>query len=229
MKNKAFERTALLLGDDGLDKLLSAKVAVVGLGGVGGYVAEALIRSGIGKIILVDYDFVDETNINRQLIATLDNIGKKKVFCWERRANSIREDIEIRAYDEKFSSDNHCFIWKENPDFIADAIDDVRAKIFLVAEAHRRKIEIISAMGCGNKLDPTGFRVADIYETSYDPLSRVMRKKLRGLGISKHKVVYSEEKNDFSFANPTGSTAFCPSVAGLIMAAEIVKSLCERR
>lgn len=222
---KQFQRTELLLGEEGLGRLRESSVAVIGLGGVGGFTAEALARSGVGKIILTDYDFIDETNINRQLIADKNNIGKKKVFEWEKRIRNITDDIEIASYDEKLSSENSDFLWNENPTYIADAIDDVRAKIFLIVEAKRRNIPIISAMGAGNKLDASAFKIADIYDTSHDALARVIRRALRKENIDSHKVVCSTEINDFDFRNPVGSVAFCPSVAGLIMAGEIIREI----
>lgn len=223
--NDYSQRTSLLLGKDGMESLAKRSVAVVGLGGVGGYVAESLIRVGVGKIILMDHDYIDETNINRQLISLKDNVGSKKVKIWEERAHAIREDIKTIALDMKYNSENKKFLWDEAPDYIADAIDDVENKILLIEDAKERGLPIISAMGAGNKLDPLAFKVGDIFDTSYDALARVIRRRLKKLGIDSLKVVYSEEQNEFECRNPVGSISYAPAIMGLIMSAEIIKDL----
>lgn len=188
-----FARTRLLLGQDGLDRLAAARVAVFGVGGVGGYVVEALARSGVGALDLIDSDTVDATNLNRQIIATVDAIGRSKVEVAAERVASINPSCVVRAHQ--------CFFLPETAgqfdfaafDYVVDAVDTVSAKIALVEAAFAARVPIVSSMGAGNKLDPTAFRVADVYETSVDPLARVMRRELRRRGIPSLKVVYSTE------------------------------------
>ena len=230
-----FARTRLLLGQDGLDRLAAARVAVFGVGGVGGYVVEALARSGVGALDLIDSDTVDATNLNRQIIATVDAIGRSKVEVAAERVASINPSCVVRAHQ--------CFFLPETAgqfdfaafDYVVDAVDTVRANIALVEAAFAAGVPIVSSMGAGNKLDPTAFRVADIYETSVDPLARVMRRELRRRGIPSLKVVYSTElplvpaDDDMAVKDGTrpapGSVAFVPSVAGLILGGEVVKDL----
>lgn len=230
-----FARTRLLLGQDGLDRLAAARVAVFGVGGVGGYVVEALVRSGVGALDLIDSDTVDATNLNRQIIATVDAIGRSKVEVAAERVASINPSCVVRAHQ--------CFFLPETAgqfdfaafDYVVDAVDTVSAKIALVEAAFAAGVPIVSSMGAGNKLDPTAFRVADIYETSVDPLARVMRRELRRRGIPSLKVVYSTElplvpaDDDMAVKDGTrpapGSVAFVPSVAGLILGGEVVKDL----
>ena len=230
-----FARTRLLLGQDGLDRLAAARVAVFGVGGVGGYVVEALARSGVGALDLIDSDTVDATNLNRQIIATVDAIGRSKVEVAAERVASINPSCVVRAHQ--------CFFLPETADqfdfaafdYVIDAVDTVSAKIALVEAAFAAGVPIVSSMGAGNKLDPTAFRVADIYETSVDPLARVMRRELRWRGILSLKVVYSTElplvpaSDDMAVKDGTrpapGSVAFVPSVAGLILGGEVVKDL----
>ena len=230
-----FARTRLLLGQDGLDRLAAARVAVFGVGGVGGYVVEALARSGVGALDLIDSDTVDATNLNRQIIATVDAIGRSKVEVAAERVASINPSCVVRAHQ--------CFFLPETAgqfdfaafDYVVDAVDTVSAKIALVEAAFAARVPIVSSMGADNKLDPTAFRVADIYETSVDPLARVMRRELRRRGIPSLKVVYSTEPplvpadDDMAVKDGTrpapGSVAFVPSVAGLILGGEVVKDL----
>lgn len=230
-----FARTRLLLGQDGLDRLAAARVAVFGVGGVGGYAVEALARSGVGALDLIDSDTVDATNLNRQIIATVDAIGRSKVEVAAERVASINPSCVVRAHQ--------CFFLPETAgqfdfaafDYVVDAVDTVSAKIALVEAAFAAGVPIVSSMGAGNKLDPTAFRVADIYETSVDPLARVMRRELRRRGIPSLKVVYSTELplvpagDDMAVKDGTrpapGSVAFVPSVAGLILGGEVVKDL----
>ena len=230
-----FARTRLLLGQDGLDRLAAARVAVFGVGGVGGYVVEALVRSGVGALDLIDSDTVDATNLNRQIIATVDAIGRSKVEVAAERVASINPSCVVRAHQ--------CFFLPETAgqfdfaafDYVVDAVDTVSAKIALVEAAFAAGVPIVSSMGAGNKLDPTAFRVADVYETSVDPLARVMRRELRRRGIPSLKVVYSTEPplvpadDDMAVKDGTrpapGSVAFVPSVAGLILGGEVVKDL----
>lgn len=229
-----FSRTALLIGEDSLKKLQSSKVIIFGLGGVGSYVCEALARSGVGYFHLVDNDIVDKTNINRQLIATVDTIGKNKVDVMRDRILSINPDAEIEISKCFYLPENSGNFDFEKYDYIIDAIDTVTAKIDLVVKAKKANTRIISSMGTGNKLDPTRFEVSDIYKTSVCPLCKVMRRELKKREIDSLKVVYSKEepKNvviESNFPNTKkrspGSTSFVPSVAGLIIASEVVKDL----
>lgn len=230
-----FSRTALLLGEEKLNKLKNSTVAVFGVGGVGGYVAEALARSGIGHIVLVDKDVVSLTNLNRQVIALHSTVGKPKTEVMASRIKDINPNTVVEVKD--------CFYLPETSgefdfskyDYVVDAIDTVTGKIELVMQANSCNTPIISSMGTGNKLDPTAFEVADIYKTSVCPLARVMRYELKKRGIKKLKVVYSKEKpitpNENAECDKAGKTvgsiAFVPSVAGLIIASEVVKDLCQ--
>ncbi len=229
------KRTAKLLGEEAIEKLKNSHVAIFGIGGVGGYVLEALCRSGVGTISIVDNDLVSESNINRQIIATYDTIGEEKVDVAEKRAKSINPDINIIKHnifylpDEESDIDFACF------DYIVDAIDTVSGKIGLIMEAKSLNIPVISAMGAGNKLDPTQFKVSDIYKTKVCPLSKVMRYELKKRGVKNLKVVYSEEEpikvfdeDEKSRKKAPGSVAFVPSVAGLIIAGEVIKDLTEK-
>ncbi|TGY73831.1 tRNA threonylcarbamoyladenosine dehydratase [Enterorhabdus sp. NM05_H27] len=230
-----FARTRLLLGDEGLARLAASRVAVFGVGGVGGFAVEAMARSGVGALDLVDSDTVESTNLNRQIIATLPAVGRPKVEVAAERVASINPACTVRAH--------RCFFLPETTgtfdfaayDYVIDAVDTVSAKIALVEAARAAGIPIISSMGAGNKLDPTAFRVADIFETSVDPLARVMRRELRRRGIDGLKVVYSTESPRPPAATPEavkdgsrpapGSVAFVPSVAGLILGGEVVRDL----
>ena len=228
-----FSRTELLIHKDGLEKLKNAKVIVFGMGGVGGYVTEALVRSGIGKISIVDHDRISVSNINRQIIATHDTVGQLKVDVMARRILSINPECKVQKYDMFFLPENQESIDLADYDYIVDAIDTVTAKILLVQLAHQHHIPIISSMGTGNKMDPLQLKVADIYQTSICPLARVMRRELKKRHISHLKVVYSTEPpietsmqfDDSSHKRIPGSIAFVPSTAGLIIASEVVKDL----
>ena len=232
----AFSRTRLLLGEDGLAKLAAARVAVFGIGGVGSFAAEALCRAGIGHFLLVDSDAVDVSNINRQIHATTRTVGQKKTDVMRARMLEINPAADVRAKCEFYEPDRAEAFFTEPLDYIVDAVDTVTAKISLVVEAEKRSIPIISAMGAGNKLDPTRFEVADIYKTSVCPLAKVMRKELKKRGIPRLKVVYSKEpplRPDASEPEDTrrqtpGSVSFVPSVAGLILAGEVVRDLLGR-
>ena len=222
-----FSRTELLIGKEALNKLKYSKVAIFGLGGVGSYVAEGLVRSGVGKFILVDKDVVEITNLNRQLIATTKTMGQSKVDVAKQRVLEINPNAVVEIYKEFFMPKTTGILDK-TIDYIVDCIDTVTAKIELVQRANKLNVPIISAMGTGNKLDPTLFEVADIYKTSVCPLAKVMRKELRIRGIQKLKVVYSKEEPIKRLSdNQTvpSSISFVPSVAGLIMAGEVIKDL----
>ena len=220
-----FARTQLLLGQEKMESLYDKKVAVFGVGGVGGYVCEALVRSGIGSFVLIDKDQVCLTNLNRQIIATHDTIGRDKVDVMKERMLSINPDVKVEV--------RKCFFLPENADefpfheydYVVDAVDTVTAKIELILRAQKENVPIISAMGAGNKLDAERFRVADIYDTDVCPLARVMRRELKKRNVKKLKVVYSDEQPIKPGGDVPGSTAFVPAVAGLLMAGEIVKDL----
>jgi len=190
-----FIRTSMLLGEENIKKLQASKVAIFGIGGVGGYVAEALARSGIGEFDLFDKDVVDETNINRQIIATLNTIGKNKVDVMKERILEINKYAKVNAYKEFYLPETADKYDLSKYDYIIDAIDTVTSKIELIVRATNANVKVISAMGAGNKLDPTKFEVTDIYKTSVCPLAKIMRKELKQRGIKKLKVVYSKEES----------------------------------
>ena len=244
-----FSRTELLLGREAMERLKQARVAVFGIGGVGGYVVEALVRSGVGSIDLVDDDKVCLTNLNRQLIATRETVGRYKVDVMKERIFSINPDAKVEVH--------RCFFLPETKDefdftrysYVVDAVDTVTAKIELVMQAEAAGVPIVSCMGAGNKMDPTAFEVADIYKTSVCPLAKVMRRELKKRGVKHLKVVYSKEQpirpiEDMSVSCRShcicppdaehkcterraipGSNAFVPSVAGMILAGEVIKDL----
>lgn len=232
-----FSRTEILLGSNAMDRLKSAKVIVFGIGGVGGYVVEALVRSGIGTIDIVDNDTVSLTNLNRQIIATVSTVGRNKVDVMEERIKDINPDAIVNKHQ--------CFYLPETAerfdfsqyDYVVDAVDTVSAKIDIVVQAQKAGTPVISSMGAGNKLNPAAFEVADIYKTSVCPLAKVMRRELKKRGVKKLKVVYSKEiplkpaeneeikKENEKKRQAPGSIAFVPSVAGLIIAGEVIKDL----
>lgn len=223
MENR-FSRTEALLGEQAMEKLKKARVAVFGIGGVGGHVVEALVRSGVGAVDIVDSDKVCLSNLNRQIIATESSIGKYKVDAMKERILDINPEAVVNVHK--------CFYLPETKDefdfsqysYVVDAVDTVTAKIQLVMEAAEAGVPIISSMGAGNKLDPTAFQVADIYKTSVCPLAKVMRRELKKRGIKKLKVVYSKEQPVVKNTVPA-SVAFVPSVVGLIIAGEVIKDL----
>lgn len=244
MENQ-FSRTELLFGTRAMEKIAGARVAVFGIGGVGGYTVEALVRSGIGEIDLIDSDTVSLTNLNRQIIATKSSIGKYKVDVMRERIMDINPDVKVHVHK--------CFYLPETKDqfdfsqydYVVDAVDTVTAKLQIVEEAEAAGVPVISSMGAGNKLDPAAFQVADIYKTSVCPLAKVMRRELKKRGIKRLKVVYSQEipitpdpellssySEEVSPLAPQkrsvpGSVAFVPSVAGLIIAGEVLKDLAK--
>ena len=247
-----FSRTQLLLGQESMKKLAKSRVAVFGIGGVGGYVCEALVRSAVGAFDLIDDDKVCLTNLNRQIIATRKTVGQYKAEVMAERIREINPDADIRIHKCFFLPENADEFPFSEYDYIVDAVDTVTAKLALVMKANELHIPIISSMGAGNKLDPTAFRVADIYKTKVCPLAKVMRIECRKRRIKKLKVVYSEEVptrpiEDMSISCRThcicppgaqhkcterrdipSSTAFVPSVVGLIIAGEVVKDLCRQ-
>ena len=227
-----FSRTAILLGEENLEKLKRARVAVFGVGGVGGYVVEALARSGVGVLDLIDKDTVSESNINRQIIALHSTVGRYKTEVAAERARDINPDICVRVYNTFYLPETAAQFDFSRYDYVGDAIDTVSGKIAIVEEAKKANVPVIAAMGAGNKLDPTKFEVADISKTSVCPLARVMRRELKKRGIEHLKVVYSKEEpltsplTDEQSGKPIpGSVAFVPSVVGLIIAGEVVKDL----
>lgn len=223
-----FSRSELLLGKEGMQRLNSARVAVFGVGGVGGYIVEALARSGVGEIDVIDNDVISASNINRQIIALTDNIGEYKVDVIEARARKINPNVKVNCRRMFFMPDTAEKIDFAVYDYVADAIDTVTGKIEIIMRAKKAGVPVISSMGTGNKLDPTRFEVADIYSTSVCPLARVMRRELRARGVDALKVVYSREesvKTDRGEKPVTASVAFVPAVAGLIMAGEIIKDI----
>ena len=189
-----FSRTRILLGNAAMERLDGARVAVFGVGGVGSYAAEALVRCGVGSFVLVDSDDVSLTNVNRQIHATLDTVGQCKTSVMAERMRSINPGVEIQEINEFYLPENHDLFFGGRLDYIVDAIDTVKSKIDLIVEADRRGIPIISSMGAGNKLNPAQLEVSDIYKTSVCPLARALRQKLKKLGIRKLKVVYSKEE-----------------------------------
>ena len=234
--NDVFSRSELLLGADGLEKLAAARIAVFGIGGVGGHAAEALARTGVGKIDLIDPDTVSKSNINRQAVALLSTVGKYKVDVMRERISDINPACEVRVYKEFYSAESADGFPLSEYDYIIDAIDTVSSKLELICRAKAGGVKIISAMGAGNKLDPTAFEVADIYKTSVCPLARIMRSELRRRGIKSLKVVFSKEEPIPAVANDEtakrhapGSLAFVPSAVGLIMAGEVIKDIALRR
>ena len=229
-----FSRLELLLGKDALDKLATKNVIVFGLGGVGGNVCDALVRSGIKNITIVDNDVVAITNINRQLIANLNTVGKVKVDVMEEHLKSINKEVNVTKKQIFFLPENKEEIDFKKYDYVVDAIDTVSAKIEIIKICKSLQIPVISALGCGNKLDPTKLEVADLSKTSYDPLAKVLRRELRKYGINHLKVIYSKEnpieikgeiEEETSKKRIPGSSAFVPPVAGIIIASEVIKDL----
>lgn len=230
-ETEPFSRTALLLGQEAMERLSRSRVAVFGVGGVGGYVCEALARSGVGALDLIDKDQVALSNINRQIIATHKTVGRDKTDVMRERILDINPDAEVRVYPCFFLPETADRFPFSEYDYVVDAVDTVTAKIELAVRAQAAHVPMISSMGAGNKLDASAFRVADIFETRVCPLARVMRRELKKRNVEHLKVVYSEEeplKQEESLQQEgklIGSVAFVPSVAGLILAGEVVKDL----
>lgn len=234
-----FIRTALLYGEEAVEKFNNSRVAVFGIGGVGGHLVEALVRSGIGAVDLIDNDTVSLTNINRQIIATNDSAGKPKVDVMEERIKSINPACTVTKFNTFVLPENIDDFDFSRYDYVADAIDTVSGKLAIIKKAYENQIPVISSMGAGNKLDPTRFEVADISKTSVCPLARVMRRLCKENGIRKLKVVYSKEEaikpfeikenNESTSKRQTpGSNAIVPAVAGLIIASEILKDIAKK-
>ena len=219
-----YARTEMMLGKEAVEKLKGAHVAVFGVGGVGGFVCEALARAGVGRLTLIDADKVSVSNINRQIIALHSTVGKYKTEAMRERIADINPNCAVEGINEFYSEENP--IPLESFDYVADCIDSVKSKLYLICEAKRLGKAVISSMGAGNKLDPTRFTVADISKTHTDPLAKVMRTELRKRGVNHIKVVFSDEApiNPSGERTP-GSVSFVPSVVGLIMAGEIIKDI----
>lgn len=229
--NERFSRTELLFGSDAMEKLKKAHICVFGVGGVGGYVCEALARSGVGSLTLVDNDTVSVSNINRQIFALTSTVGMMKTYAAKLRLCDINPNINITEYNMFYLPETAEEIDLTGFDYVVDAIDTVTAKIYLAQKCDELNIPLIASMGTGNKLDPTAFEVADIFKTSVCPLARVMRTELKKRGVKKLKVVYSKEQPENAVADSSngrhapGSCAFVPSVAGLTIASEVIKDL----
>ncbi len=240
MVDERFIRTAMLIGGDSVKKLNEASVAIFGVGGVGGYVAEGLARAGVGMFLLVDNDVVSISNVNRQIIATQQTIGQDKVLAMKDRILSINPNAVVKTEKTFFMPENKDSISFKDYTYVVDAVDTVTAKIAIIQKAFEENVPVISSMGTGNKTDPTAFEIADISKTSVCPLAKVMRRELKKRGITNCKVLFSKEEpvsplfqpqNNLFGENATGkkqtpaSISFCPSVAGLIIAAEVVKDI----
>ena len=231
--NEIFSRTEMLIGFDALSKLKESRVAVFGIGGVGGYVAEALVRAGVGKIELIDNDTVSQSNLNRQIIAIHSTIGKMKTQVMRERLLDINPKLEVTVQEKFVLPDNIDEFDFSAYDYVVDAIDTVSGKLAIIEKAYSLGIPVISSMGTGNKLDPTKFEITDINKTSVCPLARVMRYELKKRGVKKLKVLYSKEEPTKPTVQETtekgkavpGSISFVPSVAGLIIASQVIKDL----
>lgn len=230
--NNQFSRTEIILGTDAINKLSKSTVALFGVGGVGSFAAEALVRSGLGRIILIDYDIIDISNLNRQVHATLKTVGQYKVDAMRDRLLDINSNLKVEVFKETYNEDTREALIRDDYDYIIDAVDMISSKLNLIENAKMRNIPIISSMGAGNKVSPTMLQVGDISQTKICPLARVMRKELRRRGINSLKVVWSEEvpmkinleSESIRKAVP-GSVAFVPPVVGLIIASEVIKDL----
>ncbi len=233
--NQAFSRTGMLLGEEGMNRLEHSRVAVFGIGGVGGYVVEALARSGIGALDLIDHDQVSLTNLNRQIIALRSTLGRYKVDIARERVLDINPDCRVTVYRTFYSEETQDLLDFSAFQYIVDCVDTVAAKIRIILNAREAGVPVISCMGAGNKLDPSAFRLADIYQTSVCPLARVMRHELRSRNVDHLKVLYStepplsprtpEEALPAGKRSIPGSTAFVPSVAGLMLAGAVIRDL----
>lgn len=225
--NEQFSRTELLLGSQAMNRLAASRVAIFGIGGVGGFVCEALARSGVGAFDLIDKDVISLTNLNRQIIATRKTMGRDKVEVMKERILEINPEARVTIYKCFFLPENAQEIPFGEYDYIVDAMDTVTAKIELIMRAQEKGIPIISSMGTGNKLDPSAFRITDLYKTNVCPLARVMRRELKKRGVKKLKVLYSEEKPIQKYIDKStpGSISFVPAAAGLMIGGAVIKDL----
>lgn len=230
MKEEWKSRTELLIGKDNIQKLANSKVIVYGIGGVGSFVVEGLVRAGVENIILVDNDVISPSNLNRQIHATITNIGKLKVDCMKDRILSINPNVNVEKYIPQDIEEGEETLIDNTIDYVVDAVDTITTKLKLIQKAKEKQIPIISCMGTGNKLDPTKFEIVDIYKTSVCPLAKVMRKELKKRGIQDLKVLYSKEepiKHDVESRTPA-SISFVPSVAGMMIAGEVIKGIIKK-
>ncbi|MBR4296162.1 MAG: tRNA threonylcarbamoyladenosine dehydratase [Clostridia bacterium] len=232
MNKEELSRLSLVIGEEKTEKLKNSRVAVFGVGGVGGYVCEALVRSGVGHIDIFDNDIVSPSNLNRQIIALHSSIGKKKVDVMASRLLDINPELDIQVHDVFYSPENSASFPLDIYDYIADAIDSVPSKIELIKKATEAGIKIISSMGTGNKLDPSRLEISDISKTEYCPLAKTVRVALRKIGINHLPVVFSREEpkkrgGESDSGHTPGSTAFVPAVAGLLIASKIVRDITE--
>lgn len=230
-----FFRTELLLGEEGMEKLQKSHVAVFGIGGVGSYAAEALVRSGVGEITLIDFDTIDITNVNRQIPALLSTVGRYKVDVMKERLLDINKELKINIFNKKYAADNSDEFFQATYDYVVDAIDIISSKIHLIQTCKEKNIPILSSMGMGNKLDPTKIKITDIYKTHMCPLAKVMRKELKDRGIKSLDVVFSDEKprkparsiSTEAKREIPASCASVPPVAGLVMASFVIRKLSD--
>ena len=230
MEEEWKSRTELLIGKDNIQKLANSKVIVYGIGGVGSFVVEGLVRAGVENIILVDNDVIAPSNLNRQIHATILNIGKLKVDCMKERILSINPKVNVETYIPQDIEEGEEILIENTINYVVDAVDTITTKLKLIQRAKDKQIPIISCMGTGNKLDSTKFEIADIYKTSVCPLAKVMRKELKKRGIQDLKVLYSKEepiKHDVESRTPA-SISFVPSVAGMIIAGEVIKDIIKK-
>ena len=227
--DKIYERTELVIGKENLDKLKKSKVCICGIGGVGSYVLEAIARTGVGEITIIDNDIVDITNINRQLIATVENVGKAKVEEAKKRINHINPQVKVNSIKEFIDETNVNNYITTYYDYVIDAIDSVDSKIAIIRTCKQKGIKIISSMGMANRLEPLKIKIADISKTEICPLAKVVRKRLRQENINNVKVVFSTENAVKTETGKLGSMSYVPSVAGLIIASEVVKDLINNK
>ena len=230
MEEEWKSRTELLIGKDSIQKLSKAKIIVYGIGGVGSFTVEGLVRAGIENIILVDNDVISPSNLNRQIHATISNIGKLKVDCMKERILSINPKVNVENYIPQDIEHGEEILIDDSIDYVVDAVDTITTKLKLIQRAKEKQVSIISCMGTGNKLDPTKFEITDIYKTSVCPLAKVMRKELKKRGIQNLKVLYSKEepiKHEMESRTPA-SISFVPSVAGMIIAGEVIKDIIKK-
>lgn len=223
MENLA--RLKRLIGEENIEKIKKQTVIILGLGGVGGYATETLARSGIGNLILVDYDIVDVTNLNRQIIATKETIGKNKVDVWKERVSIINPDIKVKGINAKILPDNMDLLFQEKPDYIVDACDYIDTKKALILECLKNKVKLISSMGTGNKMDPSKLEIIDIRKTSYDPIAKVLRKFVKDNKITKKIPVVCSKEVPRKISSPVGSNAFVPASAGILCASYIINDI----
>lgn len=230
MEEEWKSRTELLIGKENIQKLSKAKIIVYGIGGVGSFTVEGLVRAGVENIILVDNDVIAPSNLNRQIHATIPNIGKLKVDCMKERILSINPKVNVETYIPQDIEHGEEILIDDSIDYVVDAVDTITTKLKLIQRAKEKQVSIISCMGTGNKLDPTKFEITDIYKTSVCPLAKVMRKELKKRGIQNLKVLYSKEepiKHEMESRTPA-SISFVPSVAGMIIAGEVIKDIIKK-